>query len=275
VGSFPRSVELKLSRAAEQAQILKNEIDGWTKANPIRYKTEMYKDGMGFRVIHEGFLNPPPTERWSLIFGELIHNLRSALDNLAWGLACVKADPPKKPKIIKFPIIQNRKDFKDEGKPITDQMTQDAAEVIKGMQPFEQSENNPARNYLVLLQKFNNEDKHTVPYILFTSFKRFQGLADVEQISDGRKYRIRLEGIPAWDGREPLHTGTSLVDQPFSEALEPCEVKVYFELCFSLKIDDKLTPVDFMANFLVEQINPIVKIFMLYFAAVDSGKHKC
>ena len=274
VGSFPRSVELKVNRAAEQAEILKDEIDTWTRDNPVRYRTEMHGDGMGFRVLHEGFLSPPPTDRWSLIFGELIHNLRSALDNLAWGFACAKANPPSKPVIIKFPIYEEEAKFDKKTKDITDQMTSDIAECIKAMQPFEQSDPDKIdRNFLVLLQNFNNDDKHTVPYISFTSFKTFQGFVEIEQISDGRKFKLMLGGIPEWDGTEPLQAGTVLVDQPFSEPIKPCEVKVNFELCFSLNRKGKLTPVGWMADFLVKQIDPLVKTFIPYFKVIDAGRH--
>lgn len=275
MGSFPRSVELKLARAVEQSEILKNEINTWKKDNPIRYRTEMHVGGMGFRVIHEGFLNSPPTERWSLIFGELIHNLRSALDNLAWGFACAKTNPPLNPIVIKFPIYKVEEKFDKDTKKITHQMTTDIAECIKAMQPFSESEPDKIdRHFLILIQNFNNDDKHTVPYISFTSFDTFHGSFEIEKISNGQKFKCVLRGIPEWDGTEPLQAGTVLVDNPLSEPIKPCEVEIYFDLCFSLKINEKLTPVDWMAERLVKQTDQLIKSFILYFQVVDAGKHR-
>lgn len=269
MSSFPRSVELKLNRSAEQAQLLKSEIDAWSAANPIRYKIELSEGNLGFRIIHEGFLNPPPTDRWSLIFGECIHNLRSALDNLAWGLACANKNPPDKPAVIKFPIYDDKKKFEHEAKPILKQLSYDVAQVLTAMQPFEQVDEDPKKNYLVTLQSLSNEDKHRVPVISFTSFKSFNCLPQVDYLYDEDKQAIKVEDTINWDGKVPLQAGTILLEHKSKYPLKACNPLVFIELCFSVKRPIGITPVEWLANYLVENIRPIIKTFDAYFALVD------
>ena len=89
-----RSVHLKLERASAQTIKLDNEAQRWVAANHIRAKCELLKDRLGFRLVQEEFAEPPPFEQWGLLLGECAHNMRSALDNLAYALARLHKDPP-------------------------------------------------------------------------------------------------------------------------------------------------------------------------------------
>lgn len=165
-----RSVDLKLARAKSQVAMLADEISAWSARNPINTRQELREGGLGFRVILEDFVDSPPLDDWGLLIGECVHNLRSALDNLAYSLARLKCDPPSRPDRVRFPICEDRSKFKKENRRSLDQMQAEAVSLIEQLQPFQRErpdvEATPDRDPLVLLRWLSNRDKHRVPPVV-------------------------------------------------------------------------------------------------------------
>lgn len=165
-----RSVDLKLARADWQVRTLCDQVSAWISQNPISAKCELREERLGFRLIVEDFTEPPTLDEWGLLVGECVHNLRSALDNLAFALSRLQCDPPQNPKKIAFPICKNEKDFNESGRSKIKQMPAEAASLIDQLQPFQRErddvEGTPDTDALVMLQDLNNEDKHRVPLII-------------------------------------------------------------------------------------------------------------
>lgn len=183
-----RSVELKLTRAGSQIQALCREISEWIVGKPILVDVELREELHGFRVVHRGYSVEPPLEQWGLALGECIHNLRSALDNLAYALARVENDPPVKPKLIAFPVYQDRAQFESKGIKAINQLPQAAMFIIEQLQPFQRSnrldEGMPHNDPLVLLQHLSNTDKHQVPPVVALSTTQWAFNMGVEFKSD-------------------------------------------------------------------------------------------
>src|SRR4051794_32749877 len=60
--------------------------------------------------VHKVFvevIEEPPLDRWSLVAGDCVHNLRSALDNLIYAIAIYQSrqNPPPDDKSLQFPIV--------------------------------------------------------------------------------------------------------------------------------------------------------------------------
>jgi hypothetical protein len=138
----------------------------------------------GFRVMLDAFPEPPPVDSLAVLFGEYIHNLRSALDNLAYALARTHTDPPAKPKAIGFPIFHDAVEFKRNAKRYIDQLPPEAIELITRIQPYNRdTPEQPklsASDPLVLLQNFNNMDKHQVPSIVLVIPKGYNAKLSIE-----------------------------------------------------------------------------------------------
>lgn len=166
---FLRSVSLKLARADDQTQALAKSIDDWSARNPILAESQFRDGRLGFLVIQKEFAEPPPLDDWALISGEIIHNIRSALDNLAFALARMRCDPPEKPKQISFPIFTDREEFLRNGRRNITQLPDEAVLLIERLQPFQRDGSpqlgTPEQDSLVLLQSLSNADKHQVPAI--------------------------------------------------------------------------------------------------------------
>ena len=168
--TFPKSVELKLERAAAQVRSLEEAVTSWVIANPLVATCELREGRLGFRVTQQEFLQPAPLDHWGLLAGECVHNMRSALDNLAFALARLNRDPPDRPRGVAFPIYTEKALFEKNGRKNIDQLTQPASELIEKVQPFQRDGSpafgTPDRDALVLLQWLSNNDKHQVPSVV-------------------------------------------------------------------------------------------------------------
>jgi len=88
------SFYLKLDRAYEHSKALEDEATGWIKAKPYGIvdepDPETTPDWVSARHHHRRFrvtrVDPVP-DRFSILIGDCVHNLRSALDHLALALA--------------------------------------------------------------------------------------------------------------------------------------------------------------------------------------------
>src|SRR5271166_256514 len=101
-------------------------------------------------------LSPKPPEELSLVVGDCLFNLRSALDHLVWQLVLSNKGTPTDRHL--FPISKNREAFNDA---VTkhhrlDCVPAEAATIIERLQPYHTGETHP----LALLSKLHNIDKH-------------------------------------------------------------------------------------------------------------------
>jgi hypothetical protein len=107
---------LLVQRAREHSGELNASIRAFLSSQPytfpIEFDHEKAEGILKFHVLRE----PDPT--WSIHLGEIIHNLRSALDHLAFALAEIESGPAPNPapagggwRNIQFPICDTRNDF--------------------------------------------------------------------------------------------------------------------------------------------------------------------
>jgi hypothetical protein len=99
--------------------------------------------------------DPYPPVRLSVIAGDCIHNMRSALDNLVCGLV-LTADPAGTCGSA-FPICATEPEWERVGRNNLSGIPEAARSVIRGVQPWA---NTRAPSPLTVLQRLNNKDKH-------------------------------------------------------------------------------------------------------------------
>jgi hypothetical protein len=95
-------IEAKVERAAEHATVVGDGIAVWIASDPVEFVGEENEARTELRMVAR-FKDPVPTLRWAVEVGELVHSLRSALDNLAWDLALIRTRKP--PRSTAFPIL--------------------------------------------------------------------------------------------------------------------------------------------------------------------------
>ncbi|MDQ3662011.1 MAG: hypothetical protein M3454_13325 [Actinomycetota bacterium] len=161
--------ERRLDRALHHLESLKAERAAWREESPHRLWTEFEAES-GENVLWADILKPPPA-RLSLIAGDCIHNLRAALDNLAFELALAYTKERPLPGNIEgksaFPIFSNdiaddpdlRKNF--------DRMTRGigprAKAYIEELQPYKRGDGFRS-DRLWQLNQLSREDKHRLPH---------------------------------------------------------------------------------------------------------------
>lgn len=95
---------MKLVRADEHLQALNNEVVNFLAIRPYEVVTQ--QDGSRDNISAKFVYRHAPPDKLLMLIGDVLHNLRSALDHLAWSLAGAKAD-----RSTEFPIFCEERGF--------------------------------------------------------------------------------------------------------------------------------------------------------------------
>lgn len=95
----------KYDRAEEHFQLFLAEFADHAARYPYGIRVQRHPDPKVI-TLHLSIEKFPDLDRWSLLLGDCIHNLRSTLDHLIYRAAInvAKADPPPDEKILAFPV---------------------------------------------------------------------------------------------------------------------------------------------------------------------------
>jgi hypothetical protein len=151
----------KLIRAGQQARMLNRHCEAYVASAPIELVARFDAATASHLVYTQG--RPPPLYL-KLILGEIIHDLRSALDQLAWQLAIQHTQPSelasrKAMNAIQFPISSSEDSFRTHR--AMRYFGKDAAAQIDVLQPYH-NVGSPLINPLAVVQELSNTDKHQV-----------------------------------------------------------------------------------------------------------------
>lgn len=104
----------KIGRADEHINALKEKLREWRDSNPYVPAKKIDANGSRHSVV-VNVKKRPSLEVWSLITGDAIHNLRSALDHLAVAICRdqVKQLTEKEERAIQFPICDTPENFEE------------------------------------------------------------------------------------------------------------------------------------------------------------------
>ena len=156
--------ELKLRRAAEHLAVLDEQIDDWMYG-AHRYVAEPDPRSGKKNVIVKVLNSPPVALR--LLIGDCLHNLRSALDNLAYELAVEYQRGPLPDRYFEtseFPIFKRPMKPHERRKKIGC-IHPRAQVIIRRLQPYQ----HPITYWLDplwQLHQLNNVDKHRLPNVV-------------------------------------------------------------------------------------------------------------
>ena len=158
-----------------------------------------------------------PLPQIGILVGEILYQIRSSLDHLAWQLAILRHDPP--PDRTEFPICDSAKSYKGScgkigGLPLA------AQTIVDGLQPYVRKPAAPHDDPLWILHRLTNDDKHRVPHL-------------VGGAPGG--YEIERRGRDLFIG---VTVGPFDEETPFAEAriLDPAETDVEVEPRFTFEL---------------------------------------
>lgn len=166
-------VDAKLRRADVHLADLGMAIRAFLSADNYRFVGDQAADpetGYEHRIIHLEVDEFPPDDVWGPMIGDVVHNLRSALDHLAWETA--RPDSRRRsPRGIEFPIFFNHPDDDPEvRRGIHRKLSHIRPEfhaVIKRAQPYETRD---LHHPLWLLNQLWNVDKHRTLHVTHFMF---------------------------------------------------------------------------------------------------------
>ncbi len=203
------SYQLKLNRALEhfnnfntlaQAWI---ESEAWAAVPECEIETRKH-------IVRLRVFEPPDDPRIPLLIGDCVHNLRAALDHLAYGLAIAVhgIDPPPNEATTGFPITTRSAQFDGSlGTKIgpKKKMPDGLYDALEQLQPY------PGRDqHLWVIHELDNLDKHRFPPVVaaIASVPHFYiGTLEVNYLSAPRTGPLEdgepiIEYIPIADSKE-------------------------------------------------------------------------
>lgn len=150
------SAYAKLDRAREHQKTLAEIWNEYLDLSPFDFS--LIDNGPKRWVLRASQSEPLP-ERMSVVFGEWLFNLRSALDSLTWATAVhmSRSDPPPKESALQYPIYDTEEQWKRNLyrlKPLADHQR----DMLYMMQPFNTED--PDANFLGWINRLARIDRH-------------------------------------------------------------------------------------------------------------------
>ncbi len=160
----------KWERAVEQLAALDKEVAAFCAPQPYPYGIRSYSDPDGghYRFEIEPAWPPGLVLRWGAIIGEIVHDFRSALDNLVWQLVVLNGGTPYSshafPVLTQKPskgfAVQMRRKWTDKSGRVRHGplfgLSDEATAIIEACQPYKRQDG----ILLVRLHALWNIDKH-------------------------------------------------------------------------------------------------------------------
>lgn len=154
------SARKKLGRAQVHADALRVDVDAFRKQSPYEFEMEPLGNSRGradIRVIAKVTRATPIPDSWALIMGDILTNVRAALDHAVYPH--VRANAPDVQRWqIQYPIADSAAEFEAKTAKTEGWFTKDVHRVIEQWQPYHADD--PSGHPLRILQKLVNIDKH-------------------------------------------------------------------------------------------------------------------
>jgi hypothetical protein len=193
------SCDLKLDWARGHADLIEREVIRWANGNPYLLLQQCNSDGSRYGSVVR-VINPPPACRWSLIFGDLVHALRSSLDHFVYA-AAVSVHPtlsPAQERSLQFPICDDPGKFGQSTQRIS-LLSPKAQNAIELVQPYNRR-HPELPPLLALIRDFDNSDKHRLLNVVFSC--QSKGNIAIDPSSGVRLTDAGYRSGPVEDGTE-------------------------------------------------------------------------
>lgn len=226
----------KLARAEELWQALYGELIAFLERLPYRLEGRFEpgdEENHGDWVVRVAVTEAPPL-RWSVVMGEIVHDLRSALDHLAWQLVLLDGGQPT--RSTQFPIYRVEADFRaPAGQSRLTGMSDAHHQQLEELQPFRHDD--PDQHHLAVLAYLSNTDKHQVLHTALVE-------------NEGSQFGFRgVRGLAAITGEiqpsfGPLVDGAEIVRVPIEIDAPNPQIETTAQLQLDVTFADADSPVN-------------------------------
>lgn len=156
--NFTTWPDLKWSRANSHIALLQSKFGEWHASAPLSVDAVLREDALGIDLIARVPRGIPKHE-WSLDLGDALHNLRSAFDAIAWGMAHFNDTQPARPKSVYFPICTEEKQWDRALSAWVSDIHPEFQERLRIVQPFTYAPTDGV-SVLSMLHDLDVQDKH-------------------------------------------------------------------------------------------------------------------
>ena len=156
--NFTTWADLKWSRGNSHVALLQAKFIEWHSSAPVSIEAVLREDRLGIDLVAR-VPKGIPKHDWSLDLGDALHNLRSAFDAVAWGMAHFKDAEPTRPKSVYFPICIDEKQWKKALNDWVGEINPEFQERLRIMQPFTYMQTGGV-SLLPMLHDLDIQDKH-------------------------------------------------------------------------------------------------------------------
>ncbi|MEX2598510.1 MAG: hypothetical protein WD533_02530, partial [Dehalococcoidia bacterium] len=257
----------KVERAREHRDLLNSEIIAAFREPEQRpWVGTKYEEETGDHVVYVTRMPDLSglVRRASLLFGDSIHNLRSALDHTVYELALLNSDGEiENPRRLAFPITDSEKLWKSEAYRLRE-LTPDDAAVVQWYQPYEAllraGQPPGARTLLGMLRDLDDWDKHR---LLTTVAVPDAGLADPhpQAMAIWTAHAFTLLSQPGALPLIPVELGTVLARTKFPDGVRLVDMDMAGYVAGRIHLADGNRDVIEVLDGLAERVTEIVRRF--------------
>jgi hypothetical protein len=193
----------KVRQAEGHAKTLHEEIRAFHKLGVIRIDGQPDPQSTDY-VFRVKASEEPPLLDWGCRIGDVLHNLRSALDHLAWQLVVFHKGEQiaeQEARNIYFPAALAPNDFNSLA--IVQMIDSAHLATLRGLQPYHRGDRKRAEGHpLVTLRELSNIDKHRIVHMSYVALREFP--FSVRKARDYRVARVitQPDSTPLKDGQE-------------------------------------------------------------------------
>lgn len=160
------NARLKIERAKEHIEQFKSMLKAWNNSRPYVIGTKIdTQAGQHVYYIEKAESLSPG---FSAVAGDVIHNLRSALDHIAYEMCTGSGQTPPKPWEIEFPIADDAAKFPSLRDRKVKGARPDAIKVLDAVKPYK-----GGNDALWRLHKLDNIDKHRALLTAGSAYRSF------------------------------------------------------------------------------------------------------
>jgi len=167
----------KLDRADEHRQAYDDLVEEFVASEPYTIFTE-YEPETGWHTVRWYALREPPLERFALVFGDMVSNLRTTLDYLVWQLVLATGKRPG--RRTGFPVVRRAKDWEVQSRTALRGVERPWVDEIEARQPYHRPDR-PSIHPLAILDHVNNMNKHRFLPAAVLSVQHLGLLINVEE----------------------------------------------------------------------------------------------
>lgn len=213
----------KIERARQLKEELQKEIKSFFDSQP--YKIDTKSDSQSKRLIYYLIKADEVPEKIALITGDIIQNLRSSLDHLAYKLFTTGPGNGTDGQHIYFPIANDFDQYEKDKNRKTEGLIQQAKGLIDAVKPYK-----GGNDTIWKIHQLNNIDKHRLLVTVGASFGSMDIGKHLQKSMTESFPDINMPAIPLFikpaDNLFPLKVGDDLfVDGPNAKPIPDMQFK--------------------------------------------------